>query len=52
LLHLLIRIAAAVLTPSTDASTMILVLIPIILNCEPGIIAAATFGRNRQAVAF
>ena len=44
-------IAAAVLTPSTDASTMILVSIPIILNYGLGIIVAAIFGRNRQAAA-
>jgi sec-independent protein translocase protein TatC len=42
-------IAAAVLTPSTDASTMILVSIPIILNYGFGIIVAAIFGRKRQA---
>jgi sec-independent protein translocase protein TatC len=42
-------IAAAVLTPSTDASTMILVSIPIILNYGLGIIVAAIFGRSRQA---
>jgi sec-independent protein translocase protein TatC len=42
-------IAAAVLTPSQDASTMILVSIPIILNYGLGIIVAAIFGRNRQA---
>jgi sec-independent protein translocase protein TatC len=44
-------IAAAVLTPSTDASTMILVSIPIILNYGLGIIVAAIFGRKRQAEA-
>jgi sec-independent protein translocase protein TatC len=44
-------IAAAVLTPSTDASTMILVSIPIILNYGLGIIIAAIFGRNRQTEA-
>ena len=44
-------IAAAVLTPSTDASTMILVAIPIILNYGLGILVAAIFGRNRQVEA-
>lgn len=44
-------IAAAVLTPSTDASTMILVAIPIILNYGLGILIAAVFGRNRQVAA-
>jgi sec-independent protein translocase protein TatC len=44
-------IAAAVLTPSTDASTMILVSIPIILNYGLGIIVAAIFGKKRQAEA-
>jgi len=44
-------IAAAVLTPSQDASTMILVAIPIILNYGLGILVAAVFGRNRQVAA-
>jgi sec-independent protein translocase protein TatC len=44
-------IAAAVLTPSQDASTMILVSIPIILSYGLGIIVAAIFGKKRQAEA-
>jgi sec-independent protein translocase protein TatC len=41
-------IAAAVLTPTQDASTMILVAIPIILNYGLGIIVAAIVGKKRQ----
>ena len=44
-------IAAAVLTPTTDASTMILVAIPIILNYGLGIIVAAIVGKTRRAQA-
>jgi sec-independent protein translocase protein TatC len=41
-------IASAVLTPSQDASTMLLVAVPIILNYGLGIIVSAIFGKNRS----
>src|SRR3990170_1980203 len=43
-------IAAAIITPTTDAFSMVLMLVPLIVFYELGVIVAAIFGKKKEEV--